>query len=425
MSVERLNQDIERVLEKIATSQERLTFTEKSLDEAEKDLKQLTGEKPSRLNEAEALYRNARTQNRALYSLLGAASQTLDRYLRPLVSPATVKDRPKEPDASKSQEKDDKVPRFAQQCLDESRTNTIFTQEGVNAPPRIFTTDPEVSRGPIREMTEQEGLKELQSFLAAYIENGTDEGLKQTAHSLQQSLNFIGEKEMAAATTEMAQRWKEYLDKDKNHQLLIVRGSGAQSWQPTKSDAYVIDRALSNIDLPDYKGRLLVDREHLTAAPQDTKVVYVDDWTVSGGQLNDAHAHFVNQDVLSELPRRAESNLIIASPLLQKKGFTAEETEISYVEPHEIIPVRASFTAVPRMHLAYSQQNDRITPVHVAGSHSSVDFGFGNVVASMAKELNARHPGEIQTPGLIDIVKPYSENEIPSHIARLREINES
>jgi hypothetical protein len=244
--------------------------------------------------------------------------------------------------------------------------------------------------GETRDVTEQEALQELETFLDKYIAEGQDDELLQEAASIKASLNFMGEQEVDAACGITAEDWNQYLTENPEAQILVVPGVSQRQGQ-IKSDTLVTEKILEKLD-PNgdaFTGRVVGSIHDVTAGPDNVRVIIVDDWSVSGQQISATASQFAIDNEGSPYVSRMEVNLLIASPEMQAEGFRPltddddpDGTPYPFEQP---LPVKASLSAKERL---YPDAADVLsTTIHVTGSHSGTDFGFGVPLSDMRDEL--------------------------------------
>jgi hypothetical protein len=172
---------------------------------------------------------------------------------------------------------------------------------------------------------------------------------------------------------------------------------------PLKQAIMQTDRVIetfSDEDREKYAGRIVRGLKDVTADPKETKVVLLDDWTISGGQLKTAYHNLAFEPEFKKLAKSVEINLLTASKGRIINGLPTRERGM----PN--IPVRAYYQS-------HHSDNSR-TPQEgrVSGSHSSVDYDFEIDINDMLTEMNTvseanGQPAELMPPPT-NIVRTYS-----------------
>lgn len=314
------------------------------------------------------------------------------------------------------------APLFDEQIVDAARTNTFAYFEGQTPTSSIDIYRKIQEDGEVRFMSEQAALNGFARFVKAHAaQHYANEALSHGVESLVDDLTFIGEKEYREATQGIAEYWKHELRSDQGLQLCILTAvtdlyqSGDE--QPLlKSDSYMLDRVLANFsdeDLEEFKGRLhATTTETLTTEqPENIKIIIMDDWTITGEQLQRARYRFLSKH--PQFTSSLEVQFIVGREEDIKLGFTQPDPS---GEERPAVPVRAYY-AIPA-----SNDHARIT-----GVHSSVDYGFRHDVTRLA--LKAAEQGIIDqdatlSPALANIKRPYRMNGfVLENIARLQRIS--
>jgi hypothetical protein len=259
------------------------------------------------------------------------------------------------------------------------------------------------------ELSEHEGLVQLDQFLErASLELAQDgvqkhAELAQEAHDLRDNLHYIGEKEFKEAAAGIAEHWKTYLRQDSKNQLCIpAEIIRTNDYYGKKSSDYLYEQVMSNFspeELIAFQKRILTSPDRLPRNIDKTKIILLDDWSISGTQLGNGFA-----SILETIGGRKgyqdhiEVNLVAASvsqiehPSVQGRAF----------------PTYAYFRVSSNSGGdEYSQRAPLIT-----GTHSSVDFHFEHPIEQMVgafNELNPDHP--VDMPPCTNIIKQYRDNQ--------------
>lgn len=321
------------------------------------------------------------------------------------------------------------APRFSEQLKDTTRTNKVtYLADSFGS----HTTGTSHSRhnSQRRELSEHEMLVETEKFFKDAIALGEHTGndsMKRFSQSILDNLTFIGEKEYKEAAKGIATYWKALLERNSDQQILVLAGEIAKKYGTgfhdesgkvgIKSDDYLLDNILSNFtdeEVEKYKGRLVMSVDEIKGvSAKDLKVVFLDDWTISGSQLNTVVENFKNN-----YPHYAscpEIQLIVSNDTRATRGLAAK----SYSSPATSklsTPVRSYY----RAHYSEVAENS----AHITGSHSSVDFDFENNIEGMLYAINDYHykqyvpdfddpnsqPYATPMPPMTNIVRPYRAN---------------
>ena len=297
------------------------------------------------------------------------------------------------------------APKFADQLTDESRTNKFtYVKTGIakwNEDPKKF--EQQVT------LTEHEGLVQLAEFLdtAAAELPDTAERLIEQAKGIRENLTFIGSKEYQEAAAGLAKLWKAHLDSDPALQLCIPAKISERGGK-RKSDVHLFENILSTFsdeELKQYSGRILTNIKDITEAPDHTKIILLDDWSISGSQAREAYSDMSADPKFSEYRKSLEVNLLVSSQDRLENGLRTQIWDSNSFA----VPVKAYFKA----HDAASTST-REHKAHVTGIHSSVDFDFEQMIGDMVTAL--RHDAfqktgtdvaEINMPPVTNVVREY------------------
>ncbi len=257
-----------------------------------------------------------------------------------------------------------------------------------------------------RTMTESEALINLDDFLLAApdlmadIDHPDAQAYADEARFIHTHLRFIGSAEFDTATAGVAELWSHYLEEDPKHQIFVPVGSIRMSdYDRKKSDARVFEGVMKHLD-PDNQARVVTKPRQVHNRP-DTRTVYLDDWSKSGGQLKTGVR--TTGDALSKrFPLRgykgtSEVNLLIAS----------DEQLHSLEAVDGTMPLRAYYHGGPddgsdHTDPAWSRQKGPT----VTGLHSAVDFSFEDPIACMVELYNRHHPtDQLPMPALVNLIR--------------------
>ena len=267
------------------------------------------------------------------------------------------------------------APRLAEQVGDTSRTSVIERVAKIPGQPT--------------RVTEHEALIDIDAYLdTAEHAFELDEHARLRARDLRENLTFIGAQEYHEATEGIARYWKYLLEAYPHQQIFVPVGMIARAEtagagfaiNTVKSDDYLFDSImghLSDDEVQRYAGRLITREDDITAAsPEDLKVVLLDDWTVSGRQLIDAAAYFMES--YPEFTSSIEVQLVTATEERIKTGLVDELFDKDGDSDRMSLPVRAYYLAHA------SSMIDTASGARVTGAHASVDYDFQNDLTSMA-----------------------------------------
>lgn len=280
------------------------------------------------------------------------------------------------------------APLFHDLVADDTRTNPIRhwrSQTKTRTAERQGAVPPEDE---IVELTEHEALVQLDRFLKhaaqelSYTGNPEHMELAERAHDIHTNLYYIGEKEFEEAAAGIADLWKSYLREDPKRQLCIPLGvvrTEDYSWK--KSSEYLYEQIMGHFSEQEFKlyhKRITTELRRLRKDADHTRVILLDDWSISGTQLGNGFG-CVNEAIHGDknLLKMIEVNLVAASPR------QIEESKIQ----GRTIPARAYFRTSP-----YERYGDVQREPLITGTHSSVDFNFEDPIEKMVKALNELHP---------------------------------
>lgn len=304
------------------------------------------------------------------------------------------------------------APRFIDQVTDESRQNKFSYIDGEE------TVHPRPED--IKQTTEVEGLQQLYGFLADFYndtrpQKGVDNllTLSERAKSMIEKLSFIGERELQEASYGMAEYWKNYLDEDPNNQICVLASvsDSARYQGERKSDEYIRDRILRTFtdeELEKYSGRIVGELEDITADTENTKVVLMDDWSISGRELRTVYDELLVDDKFYELAtaERVEIDLIVSSQGRIENGFKLNPSYDANLPAY--VPVKSYY----RSHFSGDSLHEH--KGHVTGTHSSVNYDFDKEVGrtfprALGRLMRVRKA--VSGVALANVVPPYYTDE--------------
>jgi hypothetical protein len=299
-----------------------------------------------------------------------------------------------------------KAPSLHEQAKDITRTNHFSY---VARDKRLDNFDPK--RGEtIVSMTEHEGLVELEAFLKQAAADGLvlqNRDLSAAAKTIAEDLTFIGEKEFTEAATGIKDLWKSYLEANPDNVLHIVAGVSEGS-DKRKSDMYTVERILSTFsdeELAEYTGRIQLGLDDVRSTPDHTKIILVDDWTMSGSQQRDAADAIFTDPRFDDYRDGIEINLLACSQAKLERGLD----RIYTTRGEFTVPIKAYYQAHDFSGLS-SEFARGESPI--SGVHSSGDFGFEQLISDMVAVERAEGKDSVMPP-LTNIVREYRYSESP------------
>lgn len=241
---------------------------------------------------------------------------------------------------------------------------------------------------PRATMTEEEAIVELHDFFSEAVTTLTDD--PETQHQAlftQQNLSVLRTEALDTAATGFAALWKDFLDQDRRHRIVVP--TRLLDDANRKSNDYVYAKVagkLTEMGGEEYASRISNDLDDIRRLSRKafTKMVLLDDYSISGTQLRSTHSRITEHPRFSKA--HVETHLVAA-------------TEAQLASPRLVgdqMPTYAYFKA--------SQSNHRDGPL-ITGTHSSVDFGVVDVITQIATHLDPS--GTRPLPALANIVKPY------------------
>ena len=291
------------------------------------------------------------------------------------------------------------APRLTDQLADEETRSNLITYIAETHSSLKTVTSKDRYRDNRAELTEYETLRQLEEFLD-YIESLNGECAAK-AKSMRENLTFIGEKEYKEAAAGIAASWKAALEANTDLQICTIAGEIGR--EKIKSGEYLLDNILADFTEEDWKkygGRIIVDRDDIAQVQQkkeNLRVVFLDDWTISGMQLKNVYNLLVEQ--YPEIKDQIEVQLIAANKQRIKYGLS-----VDWLYAGEKIPVKAYFSA------HYSAVAGE--KAHITGSHSAVDFDFESTIMKMIREAERLGVKDIHMPPGTNIVRPYRKDGV-------------
>src|SRR5919202_3589447 len=321
-------------------------------------------------------------------------------------------------------------PNFIDQVADTSRQGLI---KSASATEYSLGSDTSISGNvpKIDIYTEQDALSQTMFLLEEAMTNpNIPEDITKRAEDIYENLAFIGEKELAEATHIIADYWKAYLSDHPDKSLFIITSKTFETEDAkvedsevqdidlgyvsdNKSDEYVLNSVLSNFtdeELRNYSSRLLFSEpEYSERDPQEIKTIILDDWIMSGQQMQDTLDRIFEHTE----PMDLEINLVISNQDRLANGFATSHL----ADP---IPVKACFVSRAA---TYPYASEFGGP-YLTAAHSSGDYPFEGTIEEIVDAVNktqSHGEGKSYMPPLTNIVRPYYSPEYRFyHIERVK-----
>ncbi len=295
------------------------------------------------------------------------------------------------------------APRFKDAVADETSTNTF---EYWRSPVSVRRVEQQgiTPEGSERiELTEHEGLVELDKFFKDSVADLSmsgepeDRRLAQQAEELRDSLYFIGEGKLDEAASGFATLWKTKLQANPKQQLCVPLGvirTGEMVGGPKKSTELLFDRVMSHFTPEEhaaYDDRILTSLDSMRRNGKDTTIILFDDWSKSGTQISNG---------LAAVMEHARGNRDVV-----------EGTEVHLVAASDRQITDNRVMGYPLKTYAYfnagaDEGTDSPKGPKVTGTHSSVDFGFEGPVEEITVRRNALHPQQpVDMPPLTNVIR--------------------
>ena len=307
-------------------------------------------------------------------------------------------------------------PDLTLQARDTSRNNpvTYVVDDGYMG---TRTSDPRF-RKMRRETTEYKALNEFLYFMKM-VEPYVPDHIKDDARELRNELVFLGMSELHFAATALAKRLRHHLEVDNKPVYIDVGNSLSQyrAKNEMKSSQYILSLVLSKFpddEFEEYEGRLKVygGRGEID---KSSKILFLDDWIVSGDQVKERIAGFeVDNDPESH---EASVLVMVASGDYLDNGISAYSQYGG-----TIYPVEAYYRL--------KNSPDAGGMSRVTGIHSSTDNTFGYEVDGIAYcaiergILKGEEIDELSLSALANIVRPYRNGKNFDGLSRFRQLLE-
>ncbi len=295
------------------------------------------------------------------------------------------------------------TPRFIEQAKDSSRTN-------------ILKYRPYIDSNPIA-ITEHEALNQLRQTLDRLLASSLPDEHRHEIEDIRNNLTFLGDKEVRKSTPGMAVLWRNFLEEDPKNVLCLTTLHKTNEGENTrlKSGPYIIGKILDNFtdeELAAYKGRIIDDPlklPELGVDPNYTRIIAVDDSTISGSQLKDILREMDTPEMAPYLGlakvkhewedeiylKSVEINLLAAPGKLLEHGF---QVYLDAAGQQTRVQVKA-----------YYKNHEVEGHVRTTSAHSSMDWGFEETIRFAIAASDTYLP----MPPLTFIERPY-RSELPA-----------
>ena len=307
-------------------------------------------------------------------------------------------------------------PDLTLQARDTSRNNpvTYVVDDGYMG---TRTSDP-CFRKMRRETTEYKALNEFLYFMKM-VEPYVPDHIKDDARELRNELVFLGMSELHFAATALAKRLRHHLEVDNKPVYVDVGNSLSQCRvkNEMKSSQYILSLVLSKFlddEFEEYEGKLKVygGRGEID---KSSKILFLDDWIVSGDQVKERIAGFeVDND-----PESHEASVLV----MAASGDYLDNGISAYSQYGG-----ATYSVEACYRLKNSPDAGGMS--RVTGIHSSTDNTFGYEVDGIAYcaiergILKGEGIDELSLPALANIVRPYRNGKNFDGLSRFRQLLE-
>ncbi len=255
--------------------------------------------------------------------------------------------------------------------------------------------------------SEMDGLAQLYEFLSGFIASVEEKmdhlrkgqelrvghyradkihSLYDQAKSIREDLTFIGWPEYQRAVKGIGAYWRDLLDQNPDMQICIPSAVAElnryQKFGTRKSDDALLEDVLltfTDDELKAYGTRIVRRLDDITHTPENTKIILLDDWVISGGQLRDTYRHIIK--------KHPKGESVVAVNNVEAHMLVAQEERIKYglaLNPYKprkgTLPVVAFYKA-HGVHIV----TDRNSGSHISGQHSAVNYDFYDPIIEMEK----------------------------------------
>ena len=307
-------------------------------------------------------------------------------------------------------------PKLLSQAQDASRDNLMVYIKADNYL-GTETSDPSFMKSRC-ETTEYEAINDFVQFIEM-IKHYLPDYMENCAKELIDELAFLGMPELNFAANALAKRLRHHLEVGNKPVYIDVGNSLSQyrAKNEMKSSQYILSLVLSKFpddEFEEYEGRLKVygGRGEID---KSSKILFLDDWIVSGDQVKERIAGFeVDND-----PESHEASVLV----MAVSGDYLDNGISAYSQyGGTIYPVEACYVL--------KNSPDAGGMSRVTGIHSSTDNTFGYEVDGIAYcaiergILKGEKIDELSLPALANIVRPYRNGENFDGLPRFRQLLE-
>jgi hypothetical protein len=299
------------------------------------------------------------------------------------------------------------VPLMSELADDPSRVNLISHRVHTSATRSADISGMDMSVYPVEKITEHDALVRTRQFLettshmsgtTADMDAGVVQVAAENADIMLHESQFIGEKDLDKAAGGIAALWKSYLHDDPQLKICVPSDTVGTGEEITKSSDYLYGRVMAHFDDAERQAvsdRITTNLDDLgrKANPDHTKVILLDDWSISGTQLSSGFnkVKFHGNRYRPDLESATEINLVAASE---------QQIEDPQLQTQAEVPVFAYYRAG-------STIDKEGRKPFITGAHSSVDFGFADELEKMAAVASQLTNTAVDLPPLANIVRPY------------------
>ena len=307
-------------------------------------------------------------------------------------------------------------PKLLSQAQDASRDNLMVYVKADNYL-GTETSDPSFMKSRYKT-TEYEAINDFVQFIET-TKRYLPDYMEDCAKELIDELAFLGVPELNFAANALAKRLRHHLEVDNKPVYIDVGNSLSQyrAKNEMKSSQYILSLVLSKFpddEFEEYEGRLKVygGRGEID---KSSKILFLDDWIVSGDQVKERIAGFeVDND-----PEIHEASVLV---MAASEDYLVDGISAYSQYGGATYPVEAYYIL--------KNSPDAGDMSRVTGIHSSTDNTFGYEVDGIAYcaiergILKGEGIDELSLPALANIVRPYRNGEDFDGLSRFRQLLE-